>query len=400
VVRPSANAGKAASKVLPALAVSAALLLGACSSLPKLGSLVSKDKERVQRVEPVHPAPITRGPDLAEPVPRNEPLIAAANEVYFAHGRTHFPLADDSPFQEVGEVSVVDERFNGRATASGEPHDVNKLTAGHPTLPIPSYIRVINRKTGVSSVVRVNDRGPSRRDRVLDLSQAAAARIGVRSGDDIELIRITAADIAKMEGARRVAAAPPQASQEPPAAAIAAPVPPPAQAAPIPAPAPVPRTFEPRVPSVAEQRPEPARGPRDPNPAPPAGMARLEAAPRQAAPVPSAPIVASAPARMAPSEPIRPTVARASSSSRPGRYSVQVGVFAVPGMADNARQRVEEQLSRGGRSLAPEGRVVSVVRKSDRSYVLVGDLDDSASAESLAQQVRSLLRRDVVVFRH
>ena len=81
----------------------------------------------------------------------------------------------------IGEASWYGPKFHGRTTASGEPFDMNRMTAAHRTLPFGTRVRVINEETGRSVVVRVNDRGPFAGSRIIDLSRAAAEKIGLRS---------------------------------------------------------------------------------------------------------------------------------------------------------------------------------------------------------------------------
>ncbi len=91
--------------------------------------------------------------------------------------------ADVSDFRQAGRASWYGKGFHGRRTANGERFNMNALTAAHRTLPLASYIRVTNQANGKSVVVKVNDRGPFSRGRVLDLSYAAAKVIGlVHSG--------------------------------------------------------------------------------------------------------------------------------------------------------------------------------------------------------------------------
>jgi len=78
-----------------------------------------------------------------------------------------------------GEASYYSDKLHGRPTASGEPYDKNKLTAAHPELPFGTQLKVTYLKTGKSVVVTVNDRGPRTGGRVIDLSRAAAERIGL-----------------------------------------------------------------------------------------------------------------------------------------------------------------------------------------------------------------------------
>ncbi len=87
--------------------------------------------------------------------------------------------ADVSDFRQTGRASWYGRAFHGKRTANGERFDMNELTAAHRTLPLSSYVKVINQSNGKSVIVKINDRGPFARGRVLDLSYAAAKVIGV-----------------------------------------------------------------------------------------------------------------------------------------------------------------------------------------------------------------------------
>ena len=87
-------------------------------------------------------------------------------------------MASAAPFKQTGIGSWYGRRFHGAPTSSGEPYDMYAMTAAHPTLPIPSYVRVTNIANGRSVVVRVNDRGPFHSDRIIDLSYTAAWKLG------------------------------------------------------------------------------------------------------------------------------------------------------------------------------------------------------------------------------
>ena len=120
-------------------------------------------------------------PNLAaipDAVPRAEPLHRFANRPYQVFGKDYVPLAVSAPFRQTGIGSWYGRRFHGAPTSSGEPYDMYGMTAAHPTLPIPSYVRVINPANGRSVVVRVNDRGPFHADRIIDLSYTAAWKLG------------------------------------------------------------------------------------------------------------------------------------------------------------------------------------------------------------------------------
>jgi len=115
---------------------------------------------------------------VADATPRVEPLHKFANRPYQALGRNYTPLTSVQPFKQRGLASWYGKRFHGQKTSSGEPYDMYKMTAAHPTLPIPSYVRVTRVSNGRSVVVRVNDRGPFHAQRVIDLSYAAAYKLG------------------------------------------------------------------------------------------------------------------------------------------------------------------------------------------------------------------------------
>jgi rare lipoprotein A len=114
-------------------------------------------------------------------VPRDEPFHRYANRPYTVFGHTYVPVVNKETYKQRGIASWYGKKFQGQKTASGEPYDMFAMTAAHPTLPIPSYARVTNVKTGQWVVVRINDRGPFHSNRVIDLSYAAAARVGVAS---------------------------------------------------------------------------------------------------------------------------------------------------------------------------------------------------------------------------
>ena len=135
-------------------------------------------------------------PDLAQlgdAVPRVEPLRRGGpNKPYTVLGRRYVPLTDDAPLSERGLASWYGRKFHGRPTALGETYDMYAMTAAHKTMPLPSYARVRNPANGRAIVVRVNDRGPFHDGRVIDLSYAAALRLGVLGGvAPVEVERIT-----------------------------------------------------------------------------------------------------------------------------------------------------------------------------------------------------------------
>jgi rare lipoprotein A len=189
-----------------------ALALAACSTAPsKRAGGFYQDDGPPERA----PADLAATPDA---VPRVEPFHPYANRPYAALGRNFTPITDDRPFRQRGLASWYGRQFHGNRTASGERYDMFAMTAAHPTLPIPSYARVTNVRTGASAIVRVNDRGPFKPDRVIDLSYAAAVKLGIAATGtgEVEVVRLTFADI--RAGRYETAALPPAAPREPPAA--------------------------------------------------------------------------------------------------------------------------------------------------------------------------------------
>lgn len=115
---------------------------------------------------------------VPDAVPRVEPLHKFANQPYTVFGKTYVPAALPSGARLSGHASWYGRKFHGSRTASGEIYDMYAMTAAHPTLPIPSYARVTRTENARSVVVRINDRGPFLRDRVIDLSYTAALKLG------------------------------------------------------------------------------------------------------------------------------------------------------------------------------------------------------------------------------
>ncbi len=119
--------------------------------------------------------------------PRDEPLHRFANRPYSALGMQFVPMTEAKPFRQRGRGSWYGRKFHGQKTSSGEPYDMYGMTAAHATLPIPSYARVTHLASGRSVVVRVNDRGPFKPGRVIDLSWTAAAKLGYATQGSAEV---------------------------------------------------------------------------------------------------------------------------------------------------------------------------------------------------------------------
>ena len=141
-------------------------------------------------------------------VVKYEPYVKWANRPYSVFGQTYTPILHEDPFVQRGVASWYANRFHGQKTTSGEPYDMNKMTAAHPTLPIPSYVRVTSVDSGKSVIVRINDRGPFHGSRIIDLSYTAALKLDLlgKGSRKVEIERLFPSDPERIATARRAAA--------------------------------------------------------------------------------------------------------------------------------------------------------------------------------------------------
>ncbi len=172
------------------------LLVAGCASGPG-GRVASAPTGQVPRNADRDGPPSDAPPDLIgqpDAVPQVEPIKPGGpNKPYTVLGQSYEPVVQDLPLKERGVASWYGTKFHGRKTASGELFSMYSMTAAHRTLPIPSYARVRNVANGKEVIVRVNDRGPFHSSRVLDLSYAAALKLGVISTGSatVEVERLT-----------------------------------------------------------------------------------------------------------------------------------------------------------------------------------------------------------------
>lgn len=144
------------------------LILSACGSAPKRSP--TGDGPPRNRVDYSH---------VQAPEPRTEPRAKYGNQSpYTVNGMTYHVLASSEGYQQRGRASWYGRKFHGRRTSSGETFDMHKISAAHRTLPLPTFVEVTNLNNGKRLVVRVNDRGPFHDDRIIDLSYAAAVKLG------------------------------------------------------------------------------------------------------------------------------------------------------------------------------------------------------------------------------
>ena len=194
--------------------VAAAAALAACTSAPKKEPAPAPAAARAPASAPAGssryykddgpgdsvPANLDAIPDA---VPRVEPLHRAANRPYTVFGREYTPATTLRQYRERGIASWYGRKFHGEKTSIGDTYDMYAMTAAHPTLPLPSYARVTSVATGKSVVVRVNDRGPFLHERVIDLSFAAAAKLGIaqKGSGEVEVEAILPAGAPTLAGA-------------------------------------------------------------------------------------------------------------------------------------------------------------------------------------------------------
>ncbi|MCB1759012.1 MAG: septal ring lytic transglycosylase RlpA family protein [Gammaproteobacteria bacterium] len=167
-------------------AFSAALvsLLVGCSSSPGLIS-GGGDSAPARRLDPSA---------IADAVPQIEPLSRYGNmRSYVVRGKRYSVMQSSRGYREQGVASWYGTKFHGRRTSSGEPYDMYAMTAAHKSLPLPTYVRVRNLRNGRSIVVKVNDRGPFHDNRIIDLSYAAATKLGIL-GTGTGLVEVAALD--------------------------------------------------------------------------------------------------------------------------------------------------------------------------------------------------------------
>jgi len=118
--------------------------------------------------------------DVHDAVPKKEPRARYGNHSpYTVLGKTYTVLPSSEGYRERGIASWYGSKFHGRRTSSGEPYDMHLATAAHKRLPLPTYAEVINLDNGRKMTVKINDRGPFHEGRIIDLSYAAAIKLGV-----------------------------------------------------------------------------------------------------------------------------------------------------------------------------------------------------------------------------
>ncbi|NIA01422.1 MAG: septal ring lytic transglycosylase RlpA family protein, partial [Planctomycetia bacterium] len=131
---------------------------------------------------------------VKDAIPRVEPKSRYGNPAsYVVLGKRYTTLASSKGYKKRGIASWYGTKFHGHRTSSGESYDMYEMSAAHKTLPLPTYARVSNLRNGRSVIVKINDRGPFHENRVIDLSYAAASRLGIL-GKGTGLVEVEAID--------------------------------------------------------------------------------------------------------------------------------------------------------------------------------------------------------------
>jgi rare lipoprotein A len=184
-----------------------AVMLAACGTAPKkTAAIIAPPSGGKYYQDDGPPEVVPDGLDqLPDAVPRPEAYHRYANRPYTVLGETYVPVVNQEPMKQRGLASWYGRKFHGQKTSSGETYDMFAMTAAHKTLPIPSYAKVTNLANGKSVVVRINDRGPFHSGRIIDLSYAAAKRIGIlaQGSGRVEVERVFEADAGSAEASAR-----------------------------------------------------------------------------------------------------------------------------------------------------------------------------------------------------
>lgn len=327
------------------------------------------------------PADLASIPD-AEPVV--EPMRSGAMRPYEVLGRTYTPITEDVPVVERGLASWYGRKFQGRPTASGERYDMYAMTAAHPTLPLPSYVRVRNPANQREVIVRINDRGPFHPGRIIDLSYTAAWKLDLLRGvAPVEIERITNREIqagtwrrGAPAGGVTVAAVRPETVRRGRAAVPVQPYPPGTPAAAATAP----------TMAVAAPLPVSATTPAVPSPPLP-GSAAVPATPSWPSPGNEAPSIAT-PLPVAAPAPVSVTALPAV-DARPvavaSGYWVQLGAFRYRDGAENFQRQVVADVGWIASAL-------SVRSDAELHRLQAGPYADRDEAAGVAQRLRESLQ--------
>ena len=292
---------------------------------------------------------------LPEPVPKVEPRALYGNKSpYSVLGQTYTVLPSPRGYVERGIASFYGNKFHGYKTSSLEEYDMYQFSAAHKTLPLPSYARVTNLENGKSVIVRINDRGPFHENRIIDLSFAAAVKIGVwpKGTGLVEVRAIDPTDSGSDRGAPYVNTAP----------------------------KPAPVTALPVGAAMAARSPRSSdRGTSYPNTAPPVGAAIAARSPRSGEAVPN-------PTPQPPTPRTVATPATAVSAMPVAKETEDYGDGSVAGMTHISPAEALPPAA-GGTPAVPAGSITPAVPAKPSIYLQVGAFSDIANANRVADQL-------------
>ena len=157
-----------------ASAVVIVLALVGCQSAPTQSSRYTQKQDSA-------PKHVAKKPETLDAVPKYEAYRMFNSRPYKVLGKHYTPMDSGKGYEEVGYASWYGQKFHGHLTSNGETYNMFAMSAAHKTLPLPSYVRVTNLENNKQAIVRVNDRGPFHDDRIIDLSYAAAVKLGYHS---------------------------------------------------------------------------------------------------------------------------------------------------------------------------------------------------------------------------
>lgn len=164
------------------LVIPAVLALAGCASTPTSAPAGTDHSSRYTITQDRAPTGNFDATGLSDAVPVYQSPVRAGNKSpYTVWGKQYTVLNSSDGYVARGTASWYGEKFHGHKTSNGETFDMYQMSAAHKSLRIPSYARVTNRDNGRSVIVRVNDRGPFHGDRLIDLSYAAAKKLGYQS---------------------------------------------------------------------------------------------------------------------------------------------------------------------------------------------------------------------------
>ena len=150
------------------------IVLAGCQSAPSQSSRYTQQQDSA-------PRHVAKKPETLDAVPKYEAYRMFNSRPYKVLGKHYTPMKSGKGYEEVGYASWYGQKFHGHLTSNGETYNMFAMSAAHKTLPLPSYVRVTNLENNKQAIVRVNDRGPFHDNRIIDLSYAAAVKLGYHS---------------------------------------------------------------------------------------------------------------------------------------------------------------------------------------------------------------------------